>query len=509
MGFWILAILTGGASVAMLAAALLSRRDGRADGRMDEASDIEVYKAQLADLARDAERGVIGAEEAERARIEIGRRLLEADRRAGSAHLPGDSPRWANALALVASAALLLGGGALAYTRLGAPGYADLPLTERLSAANSLRENRPSQEEAEADMPVWSGPPEGTDPEYIELVTELRAAMRERPGELQGQYLLATHESALGNYIPAYQAMAKVIEIKGETATDRDYAQYADLMILAAGGYVSPEAERLLTRAMARNPANPQARYYSGLLFAQTARPDLAFRIWRDLWESSEPDDPWVVPLRKDLPLVANLAGVEYSLPELVRLPDAADILAAEDLTQDQRLAAIAAMASQLMDRLAQRGGEASEWARLINALGILGEQERAGAIYGEARTVFALRPQDLALIDQAARSVHVRLPEDPVRGPDAATVEAARDLSEAERNAMISSMIDGLEAELMAEGGSVDRWAMLLTSLAKTGDTARAQAALDAAVAQFAEDGAALIVLNRAAASVGLEVTP
>ncbi len=56
---------------------------------------------------------------------------------------------------------------------------------------------------------------------------------------------------------------------------------------MAAGGYVSPEAEAALSEVLRREPSNGRARYYTGLLYAQTGRPDLAFRVWRPLLEDS------------------------------------------------------------------------------------------------------------------------------------------------------------------------------------------------------------------------------
>lgn len=46
------------------------------------ASEIEAYKAQLAELDREEERGEIGNEEAEQTRTEISRRLLKAGKAA-------------------------------------------------------------------------------------------------------------------------------------------------------------------------------------------------------------------------------------------------------------------------------------------------------------------------------------------------------------------------------------------------------------------------------------------
>ncbi len=44
-------------------------------------------------------------------------------------------------------------GGALAlYNRIGAPGYPDLPLKQRIADAEAARADRPGQADAEADL---------------------------------------------------------------------------------------------------------------------------------------------------------------------------------------------------------------------------------------------------------------------------------------------------------------------------------------------------------------------
>ena len=44
-------------------------------------SDLEVYKDQLINVERDLSRGIITADEAERIRAEVSRRILELDKR--------------------------------------------------------------------------------------------------------------------------------------------------------------------------------------------------------------------------------------------------------------------------------------------------------------------------------------------------------------------------------------------------------------------------------------------
>ncbi len=184
-------------------------------------------------------------------------------------------------------------------------------------------------------------------------------------------------------------------------------------MIMAAGGYVSPEAESALKRALERDPNEGKARYYSGLMFAQNGRPDMAFKLWRELLDRSAPNDPWVAPIRGQIEEVAAWAGVDYTLPAMTNGlalagPDADAVAAATEMSTQERQEMIGNMVAQLSERLASEGGSAQEWAQLIGALGVLGDVEKARAIWGEAQTVFAADADGLAMIRSSAKNAGV-----------------------------------------------------------------------------------------------------
>ena len=400
MIFW---IVTAGMGLAVAALLVRALTRGSEQAMPAEAFDLQVYRDQLAEIEREAERGVIPAEEAERLRTEVSRRILAADAKARKAGGKSETGRGAlvlGALILI----LVMGGGYGVYSQIGAPGFPDLPLEQRIASAQEARENRPSQAEAEASLPP--APPVNAPQDYTELVAKLREAVAERPGDLQGHVLLARSEAALGNYQAAYMALARVTEIKGQDATAKDFADLADMMILAAGGYVSPEAQAALEQALSRDPENGVARYYGGLMMVQTGRPDIAFRMWDRLLRESPADAPWVPPIRDQMEDLAFRAGVQnYQMPEApgARGPSQADIAAASEMTLEERQEMIRGMVGQLSDRLATEGGTAEEWARLISSLMILGDVDQARAIWGEAQQVFAESPEALATVRGAA----------------------------------------------------------------------------------------------------------
>lgn len=393
--FWIAA---GGMTAAVLAVLLLALRRAREGIAPAAAYDLQVYRDQLREVDRDLARGLIAEEDAQRIRTEVSRRLLEADR--ALADGPGVAAgRRIPVAALIVVVALAA--GVWGYARLGAPGYPDLPLAERLAMAEEARAARPSQAAAEAAAPA-ALPRTDVDPAFLDLMEKLRAATRDRPGDPHGLELLARNEAALGNFVAARIAQEQLIAAKGAEATAEDHAGLAQLRVMAAGGVVTPEAESALIAALQLDPRNGLARYFSGLMFAQIGRPDQTFRLWEPLLRESPPDAPWVAPIRADIEAVAWRAGVEYTLPA-ENGPSAADIAAAGEMSQADRQAMIEGMVAQLGDRLASEGGTVEEWARLISSLATLGRTDEARTIYAEAQTRFAGLPAELGFLKEAA----------------------------------------------------------------------------------------------------------
>ncbi|MBN2905485.1 MAG: c-type cytochrome biogenesis protein CcmI [Rhodobacteraceae bacterium] len=384
---------------------------GRRGDAPTAAYDLRVYQDQLREVERDLARGIITEEEAGRIRNEVSRRVLEADRKLKQQTGATQAPQGANLVAGVVIVVALLGGAWLVYSRTGAPGYPDLPLSARIAAADEARQDRPRQAEAEAEAIPFPNQP-AADPEHVAMVAKLRDVVAERGDDLRGYLLLARNEAALGNFQAAYKAQSKAIELKQGRATAEDFATLADMMVLAAGGYVSPEAEAALVQALNRDSSDGTSLYYWGLMQIQVGRPDIAFRIWRQLLSISQPDDPWVAPVRSQMEELAWRAGVEYTLPPLaagpMRGPSSEDMEAAADMTPEQRQEMIRGMVANLSDRLATEGGSPQQWAQLVNALGVLGDTAQASAIWTEAQQVFAQNPQALETVRAAARAAGV-----------------------------------------------------------------------------------------------------
>jgi cytochrome c-type biogenesis protein CcmH len=403
MVFWIIVSVLALVVAATFGIALMRRRT---KAEPAAAYDLRVYRDQLKDVDRDLARGVIAAADADRIRAEVSRRILAADAQMRADGGDGGQPRTGSLVMAVLAGVVLIGGSLAIYTQLGTPGYGDMPRAGRLAMAEARAEQRPSQAEIEARMPPAEVPQ--LEDSYANLLDQLRAKVAERPDDLQGHILLARHEANIGNYAAAREAQTRVMDLKGAAVSADDHAEMGELLILSAGGYVSPEAQAELRAALDADPTHGPARYYWGLMLAQIGRPDMAFDLWEETLRMGPRDAPWLIPIRAQIEEIAWRAGVDFALPDepaapALAGPTAEDMQAAGEMGAEDRQAMIAGMVEGLAERLQSDGGSAEEWARLVNALAVLGEPGRAQAALDQARRAHSGDAAALAALDAAA----------------------------------------------------------------------------------------------------------
>ncbi|MEO0622893.1 MAG: c-type cytochrome biogenesis protein CcmI [Pseudomonadota bacterium] len=398
-------IVAGAIALVAAFAVFLPLFKGGAREQSRAARDAAVYRDQLAELDRDVERGTLSADQAAGSRAEIGRRLLAASAKAERSESLGPAPRETSQLfAQIGIAALPVTGLAL-YLLIGAPGQPDAPFDARSEAEQRAglaslpgQQVRPSQADAEADFAAHFGaelPVPEVNPEEEALLAQLKSVLAERPDDVEGRRLLADAHMRRGEHSDAARIYGEIADILGPRAEGALFADRAEALILATGGYVSPEAERTLARALELAPAHPAARYYGGLALAQRGDLDRAIMLWERLERESPPEAPWMPMLGQMLADARQARGggafsSEAGVPgTAARGPSAEDLAAAEDLSPEERQEMIRGMVAQLEERLVTQGGEPEEWLRLISAHWRLGQQR-------EARRTYALSQEAL-----------------------------------------------------------------------------------------------------------------
>ena len=398
---WILGALACFIFIGLIARSIVTPRD--LDSGL-ASKDLLIYKDQLVEVEKDLEKGVLSKSESDAARIEVSRRILLADKRSKLEKQTVSISQNHNKLITFIILIFILAGSFSIYAFLGNPSLPDMPLQARLAEIKENRSQRISQEEAELLVPdeIIEAPSD-----YLALVSKLRIAMKERPNDIQGLRLLALHEFRLGKYRSARKAHLKIINVLGETATAKDLIDFAEVMIVATNGYVSPEAEFILRRGLEMKPNDGRARYYSGLSMAQSGRPDVTLRLWENLLDEGPDDAPWIPLIKEQIVDVARLVGVNLAQDQLPG-PTSEQINSAETMSDIDRKEMIQGMVSSLSNRLANEGGTVNEWARLIRALGVLGETANASKIWIEAQTIFERNSSDIEILREAARAAKV-----------------------------------------------------------------------------------------------------
>ncbi|MDZ3837382.1 MAG: c-type cytochrome biogenesis protein CcmI [Rhodospirillales bacterium] len=365
MALW-LAVSVLSLFTALLVAAPLFRRRARAAASRAQA-DLLVYRAQLAEVDRDVERGLLAEAEAEAARTEVKRRMLAAAGEPGEAAQAKPARAWRIAAALLGTAAPAVALGL--YLSAGAPGQIDRPLAGRDAS------------EAEAGA-------EGLSAE--EAVEALARALESRPTDVDGWSLLGRSYVGMGRYAEAAEALGRAHRL----APDRVEiaSAFGEAEVAAAEGVVGDEAKAVFEGVLAADPREPRARFYLGLAKAQGGDVRGALQDWVDLAALSPAEAPWLASVQEQIARAAGELGVEIASlepsaaaralgaaagPVAPRLaPGDADAI--EQMSDEQREAMIRSMVERLASRLETNPDDRDGWLRLARAYEVLGEAEKA-----------------------------------------------------------------------------------------------------------------------------------
>jgi cytochrome c-type biogenesis protein CcmH len=379
--------LVGGALTLLVLVLLLApllKPGAQAARRLDY--DLEVYKDQLAELERDAARGVIGPAEAAAARLEIQRRILAAGNAAAAAPAPRARPALALIIALVIG--LPFAGGAL-YLGLGRPGL-------------------PSQS-------AQSEPPPA-DPALAKKLAELEAKAREKPTSLEDRLALADFQFENRRFRSAAESYRIALALANGRA---DIAGlYGEALTRAAGGLVTEAARKAFEQAAKAEPNDPRANFFLGMADAQAGRPRAALERWLKLEAASPAGASWLPTLRQEMQRVAREAEIDLAAlrrelklaaPGPERGPSARDIEDAEKLSPEERMQMIRGMIANLEAKLKDNPKDLEGWKRLGRARMVLNEFAKAAEAYRQAHE---LAPDDAqVLADYAAALIRAQPP--------------------------------------------------------------------------------------------------
>jgi len=356
MVFWIvLGLLTVIASLAIILPLSGSRREV-AGAR---AHDLEVYRDQLAEIERDAERGLIGRDEAAQARAEIGRRILKLDTTGQAGGHSARDNTLVRGLAMAAAVVVPVLSWGL-YTAIGSPDMAGQPLAERL-----------------AKDPGSSS--------IDELVARAEAHLRANPEDGRGWDVVAPIYLRLERPGESATAFRNAIRLQGDSAPR--WTGLGEALMAGSGGVVTTDAATAFERAAALDPVDPRPKFFLATAKAQEGDLVGAAGDLGALLATLPAESPWRPVVQQTL--AQAVAEAERRGAAAAPGPTSDDMKAAAELSDEERSDMIQVMVERLDERLRENPQDAEGWQRLVRSYLVL--DRRQDALDALARGVAAL----------------------------------------------------------------------------------------------------------------------
>ncbi|MCH9006175.1 MAG: tetratricopeptide repeat protein [Proteobacteria bacterium] len=122
----------------------------------------------------------------------------------------------------------------------------------------------------------------GTTPSIDAMVAALAVRLEDNPDDANGWKMLARSYKTLQRFDEAIAAYERAVEVEGGQNA-QTLVEIALVLVDSDGGAVSAQAEALLESALALDPNDPDALFYSGMAAARRGDTDLATDRWEML----------------------------------------------------------------------------------------------------------------------------------------------------------------------------------------------------------------------------------
>jgi cytochrome c-type biogenesis protein CcmH len=385
MTLWLLMTVLCSATAVVMSIPLIRRYEDQSHRVQDQA----IYQDQLDEVDRDQAAGTIDAPEAKAARVEISRRLAVAET---TIKTPQPlSPGWKR-LALVSTAALVILGGVNLYSYLGTP---ELQSVSNLQPPTSAVP--PAQDDAAGTGQIDT------------VIQKLEARLQTNPNDGEGWRTLGWARFNKQDYAAAADAYAKAVSVE---PTNIEYrSAYAEALVQAAAGIVTPKAQGLIAEVLAKDPKNFRARFYDSLAHEQAGDQAGALDRWMALLAASPEGAGWREDVKARITSLGKAMGRDVS----AIIGSAAPVISDEQKTAIQALPAtdqmamIKGMVAKLADRLKANPNDPDGWIKLIKSYLVLNDIAAAKDALSKALVATANDPANRVKIATAAADLGLK----------------------------------------------------------------------------------------------------
>ncbi len=337
-------------------------------------------------------------------------------------------------------------GAVLIYLQLGSPGAPDMPLAGR----GDLSAQAPD------------------DAQHQNMMAQLRQDAEANPDDPDAWLRLAAAYKSAQMFDKALEAFQRALALG--PASPLLSGEYAETLVMAAGGTVTPEARTAFEATLAGAPGDPRAQYYLAVADYQAGRTREAMDRWGALIEGSPADAPWIPVVRQQFTTAAEELGLDAAAimpePQTARGADGAALspeqrAAMESMTPEEREEMIAGMVDQLSARLEESPMDLEGWERLIRSYAVLDRPQDAQEALDRALAVFAEAPFPKQRLTELAGELNLAVAQDDEAVPD------------------VGEMVERLAERLKAKPDDLQGWMMLARSYEVLGEPEKALDAL------------------------------
>ncbi len=269
-------------------------------------------------------------------------------------------------------------------------------------------------------------------------VQQLEAKLAQSPDDQEGWRLLARSYAELGQPDKAADAAKRAASLGAKPGDAEAQSARGEDLVTAANGVVGSDARQAFAAALAADPSDPRARFFMALAAAQDGDSEAALTRWLALEKDSPPDAPWLGGLRSNIARLAQQMGLSSdalaarrakvvsvapiaAAPEPVSAPapaaaasaaapgpgpSAADVAAAQNMSDADRAQMIQAMVARLAARMEQTPQDVDGWMRLARAYAVLGEKDKSLDAYRRASAADPSRADARAAYDEARAAI-------------------------------------------------------------------------------------------------------
>lgn len=262
------------------------------------------------------------------------------------------------------------------------------------------------------------------------MIAELEKKLAANPGDAEGWNMLGWSYYNVGRYADAVKAYAHAADIDPKNPVY--WSALGEVLVLSGPGGVTPDAAQAFGKALAIDPKDYRARYFTGVKQDQDGDHKGALDRWIALLKDAPVGAPWEDAVRAVIDRVskANHIDVADRIPPHVAAPaptadpsqapgeavatagipgpTASDMQAANGMTPGEQNAMVQGMVDRLAARLAANPRDGDGWIRLMRARMVLNDPAAAHAALVKAKASFAGDAAETARLDSAARTLGV-----------------------------------------------------------------------------------------------------